>query len=145
MTNVNAYSVLMFIANIILSVPILLSLFQQSKAAMNIANVVSIVYTLISIGFFSGGFGMFFQKLGLSISPIAYIIIAVFTFIIARDFGNLKVRQGMRKAFIMGVIGVALNVIDFFTVKSAALIPLFSITWAFVIVIIISIMKWNVE
>ena len=40
MTNVNAYSVLMFIANIILSIPILLSLFQQSKAAMNIANVV---------------------------------------------------------------------------------------------------------
>ena len=88
---------------------------------------------------------MFFQKLGLSISPIAYIIVAVFTFIIARDFANLKVRQGMRKAFVMGTIGVALNVIDFFTVKSAALIPLFSITWAFVITIIISIMKWNVE
>lgn len=145
MTNVNAYSVLMFIANIILSVPILLSLLQQSKAAMNIANVVSIVYILISVGFFSGSFSTFFQKLGISISPIAYAIIAVFTFIIARDFGNLKVRQGMRKAFVMGVIGVTLNVIDFFTVKSAALIPLFSITWAFVITIIISIMKWNVE
>jgi len=62
MTNVNAYSALMFIANIILSVPILLSLFQQSKAAMNIANVVSIVYILISTAFFSGDFGIVFPK-----------------------------------------------------------------------------------
>ncbi|AMW32919.1 hypothetical protein SAMN04488510_12110 [Fervidobacterium changbaicum] len=145
MTNVNAYSVLMFIANIVLAVPILLAVVQQAKASMNIANVVSAVYILISVGFFSGDFKAFFTKLGLSISPVAYVILAVFTFLIARDFGELRVRQGMRKAVLMSVIMIVLNIIDFFWVKSAALIPLFSITWTYVAVIVIGIMKWNIE
>ncbi|ANE42063.1 MAG: hypothetical protein ACK4EZ_01170 [Fervidobacterium pennivorans] len=145
MTNVNAYSVLMFIANIVLAVPILLAVIQQAKASMNIANVVSAVYILISLGFFSGDFKLFFSKLGLSISPVAYVILAVFTFLIAKDFGELRVRQGMRKAVLMGAIMIVLNVIDIFWVKSAALIPLFSITWAYVIVIIVGVMKWNIE
>ncbi|MGQ9855294.1 MAG: hypothetical protein ACUVQF_01005 [Fervidobacterium sp.] len=145
MTNVNAYSVLMFIANIILAVPIILSVIQQSKASMNIANVVSVVYILISVSFFSGDFKTFFTKLGLSISPVAYVILAVLTFIIARDFGELRVRQGMRKTVYMSILMIALNVIDFFWVKSAAFIPLFSITWAFVVVLIIGITKWNID
>jgi len=145
MTNINAYSVLMFIANLVLAVPFLLSVIQQSKAAMNIADVVSAVYVLISVSFFSGDFKAFFLKLGLSISPIAYVILAVFSFLIAQDFGELRVRQGMRKTVYMGLVMVLLNVIDFFWVKSAALIPLFSITWAFVIVIIVGIMKWNID
>ncbi|HCI29139.1 MAG TPA: hypothetical protein PKI14_13450 [Fervidobacterium sp.] len=145
MTNINAYSVLMFIANIVLSVPILLSIVQQSKSAMNIANVVSIVYILISFGFFSTDFATFFTKLGLSLSPVTYIILAIFTFFIARDFSKLNVRQGIRKSFVMGVIIIVLNVIDFFWVKSAAYIPLISITWAAVITVIISLKKWNIE
>lgn len=145
MTNVNAYSVLMFIANIVLAVPIVLGVLQQSKASMNIANVVSAVYVFISLGFFSGDFKSFFSKLGLSISPITYVIIAILTFLIARDFNELRVRNGMRKSVFMGLIIIALNIFDLFTVKSAALIPLFSITWAFVLSIIIGIMKWNIE
>ncbi|ABS60871.1 MULTISPECIES: hypothetical protein [Fervidobacterium] len=145
MTNINAYSVLMFIANIVLAVPLILAVIQQSKASMNIANVVSVVYILISVGFFSGDFKSFFSKLGLSISPVAYVIIAILTFIIARDFSELRVRNGMRKAFVLGIIMVLINVIDFFTVKSAALIPLLSLTWAFVICIIVGLMKWNIE
>ncbi|WP_448375076.1 hypothetical protein [Fervidobacterium sp.] len=145
MTNINAYSVLMFIANLVLAVPFLLSVIQQSKASMNIANVVSTVYILISVSFFSGDFKAFFLKLGLSISPIAYLILAVFSFLIARDFGELRVRQGMRKSVYMGLVMFLLNVIDFLWVKSAALIPLFSITWAFVIVTIMGIMKWNID
>lgn len=145
MTNVNAYSVLMFIANIVLAAPIILSMLQQSKASMNIANVVSVVYIFISLGFFLGDFKIFFSKLGVSISPIAYAIIAVFTFLIARDFSELRVRHGMRKAVFMGIVIVILNIIDFVTIKSAALIPLFSLTWAFVVCIIVGFMKWNIE
>ncbi|MFN3691840.1 MAG: hypothetical protein ACK4R7_03000 [Fervidobacterium sp.] len=145
MTNVNAYSVLMFIANIVLAAPIILGILQQSKASMNIANVVSVVYIFISLGFFSGDFKAFFSKLGLSISPVAYVIIAILTFLVARDFNELRVRNGMRKSVLMGLIIIALNVFDFFKVKSAALIPLFSISWAFALGIIIGIMKWNIE
>ncbi|MEN3042342.1 MAG: hypothetical protein ABDH59_03440 [Fervidobacterium sp.] len=145
MTNINAYSVLMFIANIVLAVPIILAVLQQSKASMNIANVVSIVYFMISIGFFSDDFKAFFSKLGISISPVAYIIIGIFTFFIARDFGELKVRDGMRKSVFLGIIIVALNIFDFFRVGNASLIPLLSLTWAFVISIIIGVMKWNIQ
>lgn len=145
MTNINAYSVLMFIANIVLAVPIILAVLQQSKASMNIANVVSIVYFMISIGFFSDDFKAFFSKLGISISPIAYIIIGIFTFFIARDFGELKVRDGMRKSVFLGLIIVALNIFDFFRVGNASLIPLLSLTWAFVISIVIGVMKWNIQ
>lgn len=145
MTNINAYSVLMFIANIVLAVPIILAILQQSKASMNIANVVSVVYFIISISFFSDDFKAFFLKLGISISPVAYAILAVLTFIIAKDFGELKVRNGMRKSVYLSIIIVALNIIDFFIVGNAALIPLFSLTWAFVVSIIIGLMKWNVQ
>ncbi|MCX7653771.1 MAG: hypothetical protein N2Z58_03705 [Fervidobacterium sp.] len=145
MTNINAYSVLMFIANIVLAVPIILAVLQQSKASMNIANVVSIVYFMISIGFFSDDFKAFFSKLGISISPVAYIIIGIFTFFIARDFGELKVRDGMRKSVFLGLIIVALNIFDFFRVGNASLIPLLSLTWAFVISIVIGVMKWNIQ
>ncbi len=145
MTNINAYSVLMFIANIVLAVPFILSVIQQSKASMNIANVVSAVYILISVAFFSGDFKAFFLKLGLSISPVTYVILTVFSFLIARDFGELRVKHGMRKAVYMSILMALINIVDFFWVKSAALIPLFSITWAFVIVAVIGIMKWNIE
>ncbi|MGC8955740.1 MAG: hypothetical protein ACP5JS_06595 [Fervidobacterium sp.] len=145
MTNINAYSVLMFIANIVLAVPLILAIIQQSKAAMNIANVVSVVYILISLGFFSGEFKAFFSKLGLSISPVAYVIISIFTFLIARDFGELKVRNGIRKAVFLGIIMILLNILDFFYVGNAALIQLFSLTWAFAIYVIVGIMKWNIK
>lgn len=145
MTNINAYSVLMFIANIVLAVPIILAVLQQSKASMNIANVVSVVYFIISISFFSDDFKAFFTKLGISISPVAYAVIAVFTFMIAKNFGELKVRDGMRKSVYLGITLVALNIVDFFIVGNAALIPLFSLTWAFVICIVVGLMKWNVQ
>lgn len=145
MTNVNAYAVLMFIANIVLATPIVLSVIQQAKASMNIALVVSIVYLIISIGFFSENFALFFQKLGITISPVGYLIIAIFAFFISKDFGELRVRQGVRKAFLLSVIMVLLNVLDLFWVKTAALIPLLSFTWAFVLTAIICLRNWNIQ
>lgn len=145
MTNLNAYGVLMFIANIVLIFPIVLAVLQQAKASMNVALVVSIVYLFISVGFFSENFPKFFSRIGLTISPVCYALIAIFAFFIARDFGELRVRQGIRKTFWLSVTVIAMNIFDFFWVGTAALIPLISMTWGFGITTYLAITKWNIQ
>ncbi len=145
MLQIQAYPVLMFIANLIIAIPILLSLLQQSKASMNIVTTISIAYIFISLGFFSANFAGFFKNLGLSISPIAYTLIAIFAFLIAKKFSNLDIKSGMRLSILFGAVMLTINLVDLFWVKSAAYISFLSISWAYVAALFIGYKNRNLE
>lgn len=141
-----AFSTLMFIANIVLGAVLALGIIQQGKSAFGISSVTSWLYFGISIAFFiSGGFLNFLSKLGFSLSPILYALIGIYSIIELRLFSNLKVREGMRISIVFSLIFIALLIIDFFYVKNAALIPLFSIGWSYVITLIVGYKNRNIK
>lgn len=146
MLSVTAYSTLMFIANIVLGAVLALGIIQQGKSTFGIASVTSVVFFIVSLAFFvSGGFIHFFSLLGFSLSPILYILISIYSIIEMRLFSNLQVRKAMRIAILFALIFIVLLIIDLFYVKNAALIPLFSISWAFLITLIVGIKNRNIK
>ncbi|MBO8160151.1 MAG: hypothetical protein H0Z24_00820 [Thermosipho sp. (in: Bacteria)] len=146
MLTVTAYSTLMFIVNIVLGAVIFLAILQQGKSTFGIASVASWVFFIISLSFFlSGGFVKFISQLGISLSPIIYALIAIYSTIELRLFSNLKVREGMRTAIAFSLIFILLLIVDFFMVKNAALIPFFSISWAFILTLFIGIKNRNIK
>jgi len=146
MLSATAFSTLMFIANIVLGAVLALGIIQQGKSAFGISSVTSWLYFGISIAFFiSGGFLNFLSKLGFSLSPILYALIGIYSIIELRLFSNLKVREGMRISIVFSLIFIALLIIDFFYVKNAALIPLFSIGWSYVITLIVGYKNRNIK
>lgn len=146
MLGVTAYSVLVFIINIVLGIVIALGIIQQGKSTFGISSVVAWVFFVVSLLFFiSGGFGEFFGKLGLSLSPLSYLVIAIFSMLEVKDISSLKVRQAMRKAILFSLILLIFLIVDFIWVKSAALIALFSIGWSYIIVLIFGIKNRNIK
>ncbi|SHH41509.1 hypothetical protein [Thermosipho atlanticus] len=146
MLSVTAYSTLMFIVNIVLGAVLALGIIQQGKSTFGIASVTAWIFFVISLSFFiSGGFSHFFSQLGISLSPIIYALIGIFSIIELKLLGNLQVRQGMRLAILFSLIFIAFLIIDFFVVKNATLISLFSIGWAYIITLIVGIKNRNIK
>lgn len=146
MFSVTAYSTLMFIVNIVLGAVLALGIIQQGKSTFGIASVASWVFFLVSLVFFiSGGFINFLSQLGFSLSPFLFGLIGIYSIIEMRLFSNLKVREGMRVSIVFSLIFIILLIIDFFYVKNSVLIPLFSIGWAYVIMLIVGIKNRNIK
>lgn len=146
MLGVTAYAVLVFIINIVIGLVLLLGVIQQAKSSFGISSVVSWVFFAVSLAFFaSGGFVNFYSKLGLSISPVAYLVIAIYSMLAASDISKLNIRKAMRKAILFSIIMIVFLIIDLIWVKDAAFVALFSIGWAYVITLIFGIKNRNIE
>ncbi|QTA37651.1 hypothetical protein JYK00_07930 [Thermosipho ferrireducens] len=146
MLTVTAYSTLMFIANIVLGAVLVLGIVQQAKSTFGIASVTSMVYLIISLSFFaSGGFTRFLTRLGFSISPFAYALLSIISIMLLKNFGSLKVREGMRFSIVASLLMILILIFDFFWVGNAAMISLFSIGWAYVIMLFVGYTHRNIK
>ncbi|MBT1248740.1 MULTISPECIES: hypothetical protein [unclassified Thermosipho (in: thermotogales)] len=146
MLGVTAYSVLMCIVNILLGILLTLGIIQQGKSVFGISTVMAWLFFVISLLFFlTGGFVEFFTKLGLSISPVVYLVIAIYSMFEMKDLASLNIRSAMRKGILFSIILIAFLVIDALWVKNAVYISSFSIGWSYVVTLIFGIKNRNLE
>ncbi|ABR31576.1 hypothetical protein SU69_08775 [Thermosipho melanesiensis] len=146
MLSVTAYTVLIFIINILIGIVISLGIIQQGKSSFGISSVIAWVVFVISLVFFiSGGFTEFFAKLGLSLSPILYLVLAIYSMLQIKNLSNLNIRQAMRNGIMFSLIFILFLIIDVFWVKNAVNISLISIGWSYVITLIYAYKNRNIE